>query len=208
MQAGCGSPSTLPLAHGLETLIAAAEKLQPVSPQVLFLLVGEGAERERITALAKSKKLNNIRFVPQQSRGKIPAYISVSDACLVLLKKSEVFETVIPTKMLEVMSCGRPVILGVNGEAHRILENSRSGIHISPEDPCAEQRHSSLSRNIPQCAKPSDATGASTLWRTFRASTRLSDLLTCCGDYSRARFSLTPQPSYGRIATMLTAVAI
>jgi glycosyltransferase involved in cell wall biosynthesis len=128
---------TLGLAHGLETLIAAAEKLQPVSPQVLFLLVGEGAERERITALAKSKKLNNICFVLQQSREKIPAYISASDACLVLLKQSEVFETVIPTKMLEFMSCGRPVILGVNGEAQRILENSRSGIHIAPEDPDA-----------------------------------------------------------------------
>ncbi len=128
---------TLGLAHGLETLIAAAEKLQPMAPQVLFLLVGEGAERERITALAKSKKLNNIRFVPQQPREKIPAYISASDACLVLLKKSVVFETVIPTKMLEFMSCGRPVILGVNGEAQRILENSRSGIHVPPEDPDA-----------------------------------------------------------------------
>src|SRR5205823_10300129 len=111
--------------------------LQRIESNVLFLLVGEGADRERIQALAKSKQLANIRFVSQQPREKIPAYIAASDVCLVLLKKSEVFETVIPTKMLEFMSCGRPVILGVNGEAQRILENSRSGIHIAPEDPAA-----------------------------------------------------------------------
>jgi colanic acid biosynthesis glycosyl transferase WcaI len=128
---------TLGLAHGLETLVTAAECLQQTAPNVLFMLVGEGADRERILALVKSKNLRNIRFVRQQSREKIPAYISASDACLVLLRKSSVFETVIPTKMLEFMSCGRPVILAVNGQAREILERSRSGIYVEPENPGA-----------------------------------------------------------------------
>ena len=128
---------TLGLAHGLETVIAAAENLQGTDPNVQFLLVGEGADRERILALAESKMLRNLRFVPQQAREKVPAYISASDACLVLLKKSDVFETVIPTKMLEFMSCGRPVILGVNGLAREILEQSRGGLYFEPENPAA-----------------------------------------------------------------------
>ena len=125
---------TLGLAHGLETLITAAERLQFIAPQVLLLFVGEGAERERIVSLAKSKGLHNVRFVPQQDREKIPAYICASDACLVLLKKSPVFETVIPTKMLEFMSCARPIILAVDGQARSILESSRSGIYTPPEN--------------------------------------------------------------------------
>ena len=128
---------TLGLAHGLETLIAAAERLQHAAPEVLFLVVGDGAERDSITACALSKKLTNIRFVPPQPHERIPAYISASDACLVLLKKSQVFETVIPTKMLEFMSCARPVVLGVDGQARSVLEASRSGIFIKPEDPDA-----------------------------------------------------------------------
>ena len=128
---------TLGLAHGLETVIAAAENLQGTDPNVQFLLVGEGADRERILALAESKMLRNLRFVPQQAREKVPAYISASDACLVLLKKSDVFETVIPTKMLEFMSCGRPVILGVNGQAREILEQCRGGLYVEPENPAA-----------------------------------------------------------------------
>jgi glycosyltransferase involved in cell wall biosynthesis len=52
--------------------------------------------------------------------------------CLVLLRNSEVFETVIPTKMLEFMSCARPVILGVKGQAQQILESAHAGISIEP----------------------------------------------------------------------------
>jgi glycosyltransferase involved in cell wall biosynthesis len=128
---------TLGLAHGLNTVIEAAECLASAAPEVMFMLLGEGADRERIAALAHAKKLNNICLIPQQSRKKIPAYISASDVCLVLLKKSEVFETVIPTKMLEFMSCARPVILGVGGQAKQILERSRAGICVEPENPAA-----------------------------------------------------------------------
>ena len=60
----------------------------------------------------------------QQPREKIPAYICASDVCLVLLKKADVFKTVIPTKMLEFMSCARPIILGVEGQARKILEEA------------------------------------------------------------------------------------
>jgi colanic acid biosynthesis glycosyl transferase WcaI len=126
---------TLGLAHGLDTLIDAAERLQSVAPQVLFLLVGEGADRERIVTLAQAKQLKNLVFVPQQPREKIPAYISASDACLVMLRGKEVFETVIPTKMLEFMSCARPVILAVRGQAKRVLGTAGGGICVEPDSP-------------------------------------------------------------------------
>ena len=62
---------------------------------------------------------------------------AASDACVVLLKKNEIFQTVIPTKMLEFMSCARPVILGVEGHARKVMEQANAGIFIRPEDPVA-----------------------------------------------------------------------
>jgi len=122
------------MAHGLETIVAAAHQVRDVNPDIVFLLLGEGADKERILALARERGLNNLRFIDQQPRGKIPAYICASDVCLVLLKKADVFKTVIPTKMLEFMSCARPVILGVDGQARNILEEARGGLVIEPEN--------------------------------------------------------------------------
>ncbi|MFZ0731384.1 MAG: glycosyltransferase family 4 protein [Candidatus Sulfotelmatobacter sp.] len=125
---------TMGMAHGLETLLAAAEQLRNTHPQVLFLLIGEGAEKERIQSLAQSRSLANVQFLDQQPREKIPALICASNACLVLLKKTDVFKTVIPTKMLEFMACARPVILGVEGQARQIVEDSAAGLVIEPEN--------------------------------------------------------------------------
>ena len=126
---------TMGNAHGLETLIEAAAQLQNSAPTVLFVMVGEGAEKERLVSLVRSRGLTNLHFVDQQLRERIPAYICASDACLVLLKKNEIFKTVIPSKMLEFMSCARPVILGVEGQARQILEEARAGICIEPGNP-------------------------------------------------------------------------
>jgi glycosyltransferase involved in cell wall biosynthesis len=123
---------TIGMAHGLESVIEAAARMRQSAPHILFLLLGEGAEKERILSLARAQGLTNLRFVGQQPREKIPAYIAASDACLVLLKKAEVFKTVIPTKMLEFMSCSRPVILGVEGQARKIMDEARAGIGIDP----------------------------------------------------------------------------
>lgn len=126
---------TMGMAHGLETLLDAAANLLPHRPDVMFLLVGEGAEKARIKSLAESRRLTNVGFLDYQPRERIPAFISACDAGLVLLKKSDVFKTVIPTKMLEFMACARPVIVGVDGQARQIVEQAGAGIAIEPESP-------------------------------------------------------------------------
>jgi len=124
---------TMGMAHGLGTLVDAAKKLAEL-PDVRFLVVGEGAEKQAIMELARRRGVSNIVFLDQQAREKIPALISAADACVVLLKKTDVFQTVIPTKMLEFMSCQRPVILGVDGQARELLERARAGMFIEPEN--------------------------------------------------------------------------
>jgi glycosyltransferase involved in cell wall biosynthesis len=125
---------TMGMAHGLDTLMEAAERLQASHPEVAFVLVGEGADKQRMKELAAERRLRNLILVDQQPREKIPAFINASDACVVLLKKTELFKTVIPTKMLEFLSCARPVILGVEGQAQQLLEEAGGGLAIEPEN--------------------------------------------------------------------------
>jgi glycosyltransferase involved in cell wall biosynthesis len=125
---------TMGNAHGLETLIGAAEELQTALPDVMFLLIGEGAEKDRIVELAAARRLTNIQFLGQQPRERIPGYVSAADVCLVMLKKTELFKTVIPTKLLEYMACERPVIVAVDGQARQIVEEAGAGVFVEPEN--------------------------------------------------------------------------
>jgi colanic acid biosynthesis glycosyl transferase WcaI len=125
---------TMGMAHGLETLIAAAEQLRQALPGATFLLIGEGAEKEHIVRLASSRGLTNICFLGQQPRENIPAYISGADVCLVMLKKTELFKTVVPTKLLEYMACEKPVIVAVDGQARKLVEEAGAGVFVEPEN--------------------------------------------------------------------------
>ncbi|MGB9488902.1 MAG: glycosyltransferase family 4 protein, partial [Terriglobales bacterium] len=99
-----------------------------------FLLIGEGAGKQKIIDLAAACQLTNIHFLGQQPRERIPAYLSAADVCLVLLKRSDLFKTVIPTKLLESMACARPVIVAVDGQSREIVENADAGVFVQPED--------------------------------------------------------------------------
>lgn len=123
---------TLGMAHKIDTVLEVAERLRSKS-DITFLLVGEGAEKERLKRLKEQKGLDNVLFVDQQPREEIPKFIAASHACLVLLRNDALFNTVIPSKMFEFMGAGKPVILGVGGEAKEILMQAEAGIPIASE---------------------------------------------------------------------------
>jgi glycosyltransferase involved in cell wall biosynthesis len=149
---------TMGNAHGLKTLIAAAEQLQSTLPSAMFLLIGEGAEKDQIVQLAAARGLTNIRFLDQQPRERIPAYVSAADLCLVMLKKTELFKTVIPTKLLEYMACARPVICAVDGQARQIVEAADAGVFVDPEN---SEALAEAILNISRCPERRQQMGAS-----------------------------------------------
>jgi glycosyltransferase involved in cell wall biosynthesis len=122
------------MAHGLDTIFETAERMKD-SKDVVFMLVGDGAERERLMKRREEIGLNNIVMLPQQKKEKMPEIIAASDACMVLLKKTDLFKTVIPSKIFEAMAMERPIILGVEGESREIIKEGSCGICIEPENP-------------------------------------------------------------------------
>src|SRR5208337_4584007 len=90
------------MAHGLETVLLAAEILRPYD-NILFLLIGDGAERESLLNKRDKAGLENVLMLPQQPKEKMPEFLALSDACMVLLKNRDLFKTVIPSKIFEAM---------------------------------------------------------------------------------------------------------
>jgi len=127
---------TLGLSHGLESVLAAAALLRD-QPRFHFLFAGDGSERELLLQQASNLGLANVTFTGIVPRDLMPRLVSSADACIAHLKRNPLFEGALPSKMFEYMSCGRPVILGVAGEASRLLGEAGAGICVAPEDPGA-----------------------------------------------------------------------
>jgi glycosyltransferase involved in cell wall biosynthesis len=121
------------MAHHLETVLEAASFLRD-RKDILFLLVGDGAEREKLLGLRNERGLDNVMMPGQQAKERMPFLWQCSHVSLVLLKKSDLFKMVIPSKIFESMAMQRPIILGVEGESRAIVEAARAGRCIEPEN--------------------------------------------------------------------------
>ena len=136
---GCfvaGYIGTHGLAHGLDTLLAAAQTLQetPGAQDIRILFLGDGAKKSELVARARELGLNNVLFLDSVPKAQVARFWSLLDVSIIHLRKTELFGSVIPSKLFECMGMGIPVLHGVAGESADIVRREGVGIPFDPED--------------------------------------------------------------------------
>ena len=122
--------------HGIaQALPAVVDAACLVGGGVEFAFVGEGPVKPMLQAQVAELKLSNVHFHPQVPMIETPRILASSDALLVPLSSHPTFTQFVPSKMVDYMAAGRPVVLGAAGEAARLLEHSGAGVVVAPEDP-------------------------------------------------------------------------
>ncbi|MEZ5851427.1 MAG: glycosyltransferase family 4 protein [Hyphomicrobiaceae bacterium] len=133
-----GYVGTHGMAHALDTVLDAAERLQALpdaeAGHVHFMLLGDGAEKARLKALAAAKGLRNVTFLDSVPRQDVVRYWSLVDLAVIHLRRTPLFETVVPSKLFECMAMGIPVLHGVPGESAEIVRREGCGLLFEPEN--------------------------------------------------------------------------
>jgi glycosyltransferase involved in cell wall biosynthesis len=123
------------MAHALESVVLAAEILQEYK-DIRFLFAGGGAAKPIVEKLVESKKLLNVISLPRQPKSRMPEVWSLCDLSLISLKDTALFKKVIPSKIFESMGMGIPMVAPIPiGEASKIIESTKSGVIVEPENP-------------------------------------------------------------------------
>lgn len=121
-------------AQGLEIILNSAKKLQH-EQNLFFIIVGDGPVKYELVALAKEMKLSNLIFVHSVPRNEMPDVIAACDAYISPLKKNDLFLGAIPSKIFEPLYYGKPVLLGVDGEAKNLfVDQGKCALHFEPEN--------------------------------------------------------------------------
>ena len=146
------------ISHGLLKVLDAAESLQE-EKDVHFLLVGEGAVKSNLIKLAEKKQLQNVIFLPGQPREQVSDFYHLADVCLVPLGDVPGLSTFIPSKMFEIMGCGKPIIAPLRGESADILTKSGASLVIQPENPVELVNSVKVLKNDPEKCRRMGQTG-------------------------------------------------
>lgn len=121
------------MAHKLDFIINCAKHLEGKT-NYHFLFLGNGAERENLVKLKEELNCTNVTMLESVSKQEVKRYISILDICLINLKKSELFTSVIPSKIFENAAMQIPILMGVEGEAKEIVEKYNAGVCFEPEN--------------------------------------------------------------------------
>lgn len=121
------------MAHKLDFILNCANNLKN-DKSLHFILMGGGAEKENLLRMKEELKVDNVTMLDPVPKTEVGRYISVLDICLINLKKSPLFTTVIPSKIFENAAMAIPILMGVEGEAQQIIESYEAGLCFEPEN--------------------------------------------------------------------------
>lgn len=120
------------VANHLEQLLDAGEALKDTN--VLFLLIGQGMEKERLMKLAGDRKVSNVRFIDSVPKAEVFRFILASEMGASVLKKVDTFKTVYSNKTFDYMSCKKPILMAIDGVSRELVEAACAGTYVEPEN--------------------------------------------------------------------------
>lgn len=125
------------MAHALETILQAADQVRRLAGGDIFrfILLGHGARKKALQEQARDMGLGNVIFIDSVPKEEVVRYWSILDVSIIHLRKTDLFTTVIPSKLFECMGMGIPILHGVAGESAEIVTREGAGLVFEPENP-------------------------------------------------------------------------
>ena len=124
-------------AQGLYVILNAALLLKDNVPKIHFLVLGRGLKLDDLKRRAKELNLDNVHFLPAVGMEKVGSFLGSADALLIHLNSDPLFEITIPGKTQAYMAAGKPIIMGVRGDASNLVSRADCGVCFDPENSVA-----------------------------------------------------------------------
>jgi glycosyltransferase involved in cell wall biosynthesis len=122
--------------QGLANVIECAHLAVDAEPRLLFVLMGDGNQRQQLVDLAQRYRLPNLRFLPIQPAELFTSVLAAADMLLVN-QRASVTNMSLPGKLTSYFASGRPLVAAVSpqSETARELLETGTGLLVTPDEP-------------------------------------------------------------------------
>lgn len=137
-------------AQNLSCFIEAIRSVDDL-PQLRFVFLGEGSQKEMLRSLARDIPPERLQFLPGVDPDGVATFVAAADAQIVSLADKPVFEMTIPGKVQASLSAGKAIVAAVSGDASALLRDSSAAFVMHPGDSRAIE---ATLRRLPELGRP------------------------------------------------------
>jgi len=127
-------------AQGLDAVLDAAKLTQQCHPEVCFAFIGSGVEESRLRQRTLTEGIANVVFLGRRLPDAMGCVYAWASALLVHLRDNPLFTITIPSKTQTYLAIGKPILMGVRGDAADLVRAAGAGIVFVPGDASALAR--------------------------------------------------------------------
>jgi glycosyltransferase involved in cell wall biosynthesis len=140
---------TLGRANGVGFLVQLAVEMRSIDPEVRFMVIGDGAERDQIAAAARAAGVLDVSFfmLPSMPKTELAVWIAACDFTVGLFSGPRVlWKDAVQNKFFDSLSAGKPVACNFAGFQSELAVEHGVGLIVPPENPqeAARQLHCKL----------------------------------------------------------------
>ncbi|MCK1985225.1 MULTISPECIES: glycosyltransferase family 4 protein [Peribacillus] len=121
----CLYAGTLGFINNIDYILQLAEKTD--DPDIVYLIVGDGKEKERLIQVKESKKLNNVIFLDQVSKKEAYLLMAVSHIGLCFVRDHEILDRNSQNKLFDFWAAGKPTLINYKGWQHEVMTKYDAG---------------------------------------------------------------------------------
>ena len=114
--------------HGINHIVEAARALR--NENVNWILIGKGQEAQRISQMFQEEPLPRLRWIEWVDYSELVSWISSADICLGIFGSSKKAASVIPNKVFQIVSCGKPIITRDSPAIRELLSHCPPCVHL------------------------------------------------------------------------------
>lgn len=121
--------------QNMDLLLEAAVELKDELPDLCFLIVGDGADKERVQKRVEEEKIDNVIMLPFQPYEDIAHVFSLGDVGLIISKPG-VGNNSVPSKTWSIMAAGKPVLASFDSDSElcKLIDRIGCGKHADAGD--------------------------------------------------------------------------